>query len=93
MQVELFLNSVPILKKLSSDERKRVAGALEELVFDKGARVIGRRNSPARHRVFRPAIGQRIFYNLQWLRTSQIVAHNRNHDHRVGFAAATPSAH
>ena len=40
MQVELFLNSFPILKNLSSDERKRVAGALEELVFDKGARVI-----------------------------------------------------
>ena len=38
--MELFLNSVPILKNLSSEERKRVAGALEELVFDKGARVI-----------------------------------------------------
>jgi hypothetical protein len=40
VQVELFLNSVPILKNLSSEERTRVAGALEELVFDKGARVI-----------------------------------------------------
>jgi hypothetical protein len=40
LQVELFLNSVPILKNLSSEELSRVAGALEELVFDKGARVI-----------------------------------------------------
>lgn len=40
VQVELFLNSVPILKNLSSEERMRVALALEELVFDKGARVI-----------------------------------------------------
>ena len=39
-QVELFLNSVPILQKLSMEERRRLAGALEEVTFDKGARVV-----------------------------------------------------
>lgn len=39
-QVELFLNSVPILQKLSTDERSRLAGALEELTFQKGSRVV-----------------------------------------------------
>ena len=39
-QVELFLNSVPILQKLSAEERRRVAGALEEVAFEKGARVV-----------------------------------------------------
>ena len=39
-EIELFLNSVPLLQKLSMDERARVAGALEELVFEKGARVV-----------------------------------------------------
>lgn len=39
-EIELFLNSVPLLQKLSLEERARVAGALEELVFEKGARVV-----------------------------------------------------
>lgn len=39
-QIELFLNSVPILQKLSQEERSRVASALEEHVFTKGARVV-----------------------------------------------------
>jgi CRP-like cAMP-binding protein len=39
-QIELFLNSVPILQKLSVEERSRLAGALEELTFNKGARVV-----------------------------------------------------
>ena len=39
-QIELFLNSVPILQKLSVEERSRLAGALEEMTFEKGARVV-----------------------------------------------------
>jgi cGMP-dependent protein kinase 2 len=39
-QIELFLNSVPILQKLSVEERRRLAGALEETTFEKGARVV-----------------------------------------------------
>lgn len=39
-QIELFLNSVPILANLTKEERSRLAAALEEVVFVKGARVI-----------------------------------------------------
>lgn len=39
-QIELFLNSVPILQKLSPEERSRLAGALEEQVFVKENRVV-----------------------------------------------------
>jgi cGMP-dependent protein kinase 2 len=39
-QIEVFLNSVPILQNLSSEERSRLAGALEEHVYEKGARVV-----------------------------------------------------
>lgn len=39
-QIEVFLNSVPILQKLSAEERSRLAGALEEQVFKKEQRVV-----------------------------------------------------
>ena len=39
-QIEVFLNSVPILQKLSPEERFRLAGALEEQVFTKDQRVV-----------------------------------------------------
>lgn len=38
-QVELFLNSVPILAPLSRDERLRLVDALEEVTFQAGAKV------------------------------------------------------
>ena len=38
-QVELFLNSVPILASLSRDERLRLVDALEEVVFTQGSKV------------------------------------------------------
>ena len=38
-QVELFLNSVPILASLSRDERIRLVDALEEIVFQPGGKV------------------------------------------------------
>jgi cGMP-dependent protein kinase 2 len=38
-QVELFLNSVPILASLSRDERLRLVDALEEVVFPQGSKV------------------------------------------------------
>ena len=39
-QVELFLNSVPILSSLSRDERLRLVDALEEVTFNVGSKVI-----------------------------------------------------
>ena len=39
-QVELFLNSVPILANLTKEERARLADALDEAVFPKGAVII-----------------------------------------------------
>lgn len=39
-QIEVFLNSVPILQKLSPEERSRLAGALEEHTFTKDQRVV-----------------------------------------------------
>lgn len=38
-QVELFLNSVPILAPLSRDERLRLVDALEEITFTEGTKV------------------------------------------------------
>ena len=38
-QVELFLNSVPILAPLSRDERLRLVDALEEMTFPAGSKV------------------------------------------------------
>ncbi len=38
-QVELFLNSVPILGSLSRDERLRIVDALEEIVYQQGQKV------------------------------------------------------
>ena len=40
-QVELFLNSVPILASLSRDERLRLVDALEETVYQQGNKVGG----------------------------------------------------
>jgi hypothetical protein len=40
-QVELFLNSVPILASLSRDERLRLVDALEEVLFQQGSKVGG----------------------------------------------------
>ena len=39
-QVELFLNSVPILSPLAREERLRLVDALEEVQFPAGAKVI-----------------------------------------------------
>lgn len=39
-QVELFLNSVPLLKSLSREEKLMLVDALEEQVFPAGTRVI-----------------------------------------------------
>ncbi|KAL6746691.1 kinase-like domain-containing protein [Haematococcus lacustris] len=39
-QVELFLNSVPILSPLTKEERMRLVDALEEVTFTAGAKVI-----------------------------------------------------
>ncbi|GAX76576.1 hypothetical protein CEUSTIGMA_g4022.t1 [Chlamydomonas eustigma] len=39
-QVELFLNSVPILGSLSRDERMRLVDAIEEVVYQQGQKVI-----------------------------------------------------
>ena len=38
-QVELFLNSVPILSQLSREERLRLVDALEEVVFPPNSKV------------------------------------------------------
>ncbi len=39
-QVELFLNSVPLLKSLSREEKLMLVDALEEQVFPAGTRII-----------------------------------------------------
>lgn len=39
-QVELFLNSVPILAPLSRDERLRLVDAFEEVMYPAGTKVI-----------------------------------------------------
>ncbi len=41
-QVELFLNSVPILSPLTKEERMRLVDALEEVTYPAGARLRGR---------------------------------------------------
>ncbi len=38
-QVELFLNSVPILSPLTREERARLVDALEEVTFNPGSKV------------------------------------------------------
>lgn len=40
LQVELFLNSVPLLQNLSREEKLMLVDALEEQVFPAGTRVI-----------------------------------------------------
>jgi len=39
-QIELFLNSVPILSPLTKEERMRIVDALEEATFPAGSKVI-----------------------------------------------------
>ena len=44
-QIEIFLNSVPILKPLSTEEKMRLVDALEEKVYKTGTRVISQGES------------------------------------------------
>lgn len=53
MEVELFLNSVPLLAGLSGEEKQRLVDAFDEQTFAKGERVINEVSTP----VLRPVGG------------------------------------
>ena len=68
-QVELFLNSVPLLQNLSREEKLMLVDALEEQVFPAGTRVITQA-SASQHApqapAFQEALVQACYPFLGW---------------------------